>query len=39
MENTNPPGLGIGATLPSFALAVALAGALGYAGKSFTKSS
>ena len=39
MENTNPPGLGIGATLPSFALAVALAGAFGYAGKSFTSSS
>ena len=39
MENTNPPGLGVGATLPSFALAVMLAGALGYARKSFTKSS
>jgi NCS1 family nucleobase:cation symporter-1 len=39
MDNTHPPGLGIGATLPSFALSVALAGALGLAQKGFTKSS
>ncbi len=39
MDNTHPPGLGIGATLPSFVLSVALAGALGLAQKGFTKSS
>jgi putative hydroxymethylpyrimidine transporter CytX len=31
MDNTHPPGLGIGATLPSLALAIALTGALGLA--------
>jgi purine-cytosine permease-like protein len=35
LENTNPPGLGIGATLPSFALSVLLAGT----ARAFTKSS
>ena len=33
MDNTHPPGLGIGATLPSFALAFALAGAITFAKK------
>ena len=31
MDNTHPPGLGIGATLPSLGLAIALTGVLGLA--------
>jgi putative hydroxymethylpyrimidine transporter CytX len=33
LAETNPPGLGIGATLPSFALAFAAAGAVGYVSR------
>jgi NCS1 family nucleobase:cation symporter-1 len=33
LAETNPPGLGIGATLPSFALAFAVAGAVGYVSR------